>query len=103
MGTGTGCQSNIALLADNQQYLIIVQVFRCDADKSPRCQIERLLLQFVQTAQALRQDNSRIESAGLGCAQPHLAAIAHQQHDVPVELLGRGRNDRLQRGAIKVF
>ena len=52
---------------------------------------------------ALRYDNSRVEAAALRCAQPYLAAIAHQQQDVSVELLRGGRNDGLQSGAIKFF
>ena len=96
MGAGACCQSNIALLADDQQHLIVLQIFCGDADKCSNRRIESVLFQFIQRAQALREDNSRIESAALGCAQPHLAAITDQQQDVAVELLCSRSNNRLQ-------
>lgn len=99
-----GGQLNYASLAHNQQHqLIVLQVFRHDADKRSSCRIQRLLFQLIQTAQALRQDHARVESRALGCAQPHPAAIADQQDDLGVELLRGGRNDGLQSGAIKML
>ena len=103
MDASTRSQPKTALLAHDQEHLIITKVFRHDADKCARGRIESLLFQCVQTAQALRQDNSRIESAALGGAQPNLGAVADHQQDVCIELLRCGCNNRLQSGTIKVF
>jgi len=104
MGSGTGGQSNVTLPAHNQQReLIILQLVRHDADKCPSGGIERLRFQLIQTFQALRQDNPRIESGALGCTYPHLAPIADHQQNLAVELLRGSRDDGLQSGAIQVL
>src|SRR6185312_7062744 len=98
------CESNIALPLHNQQDdLIIVQVFRRDANKCLSYQIGSLLFQLVQTSQALRQDYSCIKSAALGRAKPCPAAIADQQQDLSAELLPSGRDHSLQNRTIQVL
>ena len=62
----TGSEPNVVPSTHNQQdQPVIIQLFGNDTDERLRCRIRRLLLQLIQTAQALRQDHSRIESGAL--------------------------------------